>query len=275
LSLDSDLQERIREANVAVHRFEAKYYELIHPEVFCNQEQKRINSTLKRVNKLVADNRELAKKALDVGAGTGNLTGKLLQMGYEVVAVDISTEMCEILKRKYSNYLEAERLTVIASPLEALNFDRAEFDLITCYSVLHHLPDYLDAIRRLCDFLKKGGVMYLDHEISPFYWKRESSTVAQMVKLVYSFSDPLFNVLYFWVMGVAVPSLDYSLSDYWHRKEHPLDHGKINSIFMEENFDFFTRIDYYLKFRSWVSNPIFYLFKYVCKPDTSLWIAKK
>jgi 2-polyprenyl-3-methyl-5-hydroxy-6-metoxy-1,4-benzoquinol methylase len=274
LSLSKDLQERIREANIAVHRFEAKYYELIHPEVYSRFEQKRINSVLKMVDKLLGNDRSYVKKALDFGAGTGNLTGKLLRMGYEVIAVDISVEMCEILKRKYKEYLEAGKLAVIGSPIEDVSFGRAEFDLITCYSVLHHLPDYVGAVSRLSGFLKKGGVMYLDHEISPFYWRRESSTLAQLVKLVYSFSYPVINILYFRVMGVAVPSLDYSLSDYWHRKEHALDHDKIKCIF-EENFDFFSRIDYYLKSRSWVLNPFFYFFEYLCKPDMSLWVAKK
>jgi 2-polyprenyl-3-methyl-5-hydroxy-6-metoxy-1,4-benzoquinol methylase len=107
LFLGNDLRDRIREANVVVHRLAAKYYELIHREIYNRYEQKRINSTLKMVDKLVADNRVRAKKALDVGAGTGNLTGKLLQMGYEVTAIDISAEMCKILESKYTNYLEA------------------------------------------------------------------------------------------------------------------------------------------------------------------------
>lgn len=275
LSLGKDLQERIREANIAVHRFEAEYYELIHPEVYGRHEQNRIISTLKMVDKLLRDGQSYAKKALDVGAGTGNLTAKLLRMGYEVTAVDISPEMCEILKRRYKKYLEAEKLTVIVAPIEDVIFDRDEFDLVTCYSVLHHLPNYLGVIIRLCDFLRKGGVLYLDHEISPFYWKRESSGVAQLVKLFYSFSDPMLNILYFRVMGVNIPPLDYSLSDYWYRKEHTLDHEKINRVFLKKNFKSFRRCDYYLKFRSWVLNPIFYLFKSICKPDMSLWIAKK
>ena len=184
--LGKDLQERIREANVAVHRFEAKYYELIHPEVYNRYEQKRLNSALKMVDGLVADNRVHTKRALDFGAGTGNLTVKLLQMGYEVTAIDLSAEMCKILEKKCRHYLEAKKLVVLNSPIEDVSFDRDEYDLITCYSVLHHLPDYVDVIQRLCGLLKKGGVMYLDHEISPFYWKSEASNVANLVKLVYS-----------------------------------------------------------------------------------------
>jgi ubiquinone/menaquinone biosynthesis C-methylase UbiE len=271
LFIGENLRERIHKANIAAHRFEAKYYELIHPEVYSKNEQKRINSTLKMVDKLIADNQ---KKALDVGAGTGNLTDKLLQLGYEVTAVDISMEMCNILKKKYKNYLKAKKLIVINSPIEDVSFDGDEFDLITCYSVLHHLPDYVDAIQRLSIFLKKGGVMYLDHEISPFYWKSESHNVARMVKFVYFHSNPFLNSLYFKIRGMNVPSLDYTLSDYWHKKEHPLDHRKIEHMFEMKNFDFFTRIDYNLK-GTWVLNPIFYIYKYTCKPEMSFWVAKK
>ena len=267
-----NLRERIHKANISVHRFEAKYYELIHPEVYSEQEQKRVNSTLKMVNKLIVDNQ---KKALDFGAGTGNLTGKLLHMGYKVTAIDISPEMCKILKNKFKNYLKAKKLIVINSPIEDISFDRDEFDLITCYSVLHHLPDYVCAIQRLSSFLKKGGVMYLDHEISPFYWKSEPHHVARLVKLIYFHSNPLLNALYFRIMGVNIPSIDYVLSDYWHSKEHPLDHGRIEYIFEKENFGFFTRIDYHINRRTWVLNPIFYIYKYTCKPEMSFWVAKK
>jgi ubiquinone/menaquinone biosynthesis C-methylase UbiE len=269
--MSEDLRERIHEANVAVHRFEAEYYELLHPEVYGRQEQKRINSTLKMVDKLTAGNQ---KKALDFGAGTGNLTGKLLRMGYKVTAIDISAEMCTILKKKYKIYLEAKKLIVINSPIEDVSFDGDEFDLITCYSVLHHLPDYVDAIQRLSVFLKKRGVMYLDHEASPFYWKSESQNVAHLVKHIYFHSNPLLNTLYFQIMGIKMPSLDYGLSDYWHKKEHALDHRKIEYIFKKENYDFFTRIDYHLS-GTWVFNPIFYIYKYICKPEMSFWVAKK
>jgi len=266
-----DFRERIHKANIAVHRFEAKYYELIHPEVYSKQEQKRISSTVEMVEKLIVDNQ---KKALDFGAGTGNLTGKLLHRGYKVTAIDICAEMCSILKKKYKNYLEAKKLIVVNSPIEDVSFDRDEFDLITCYSVLHHLPDYGDAIKRLSVFLKKGGVMYLDHEISPFYWKSETHNLARVVKLIYFHSNPLLNILYFRIMGMNIPSIDYTLSDYWHKKEHHLDHRKIEYIFDKENFDFFTRIDYHLN-GTWVLNPIFYVYKYVCKPEMSFWVAKK
>ena len=102
-----NLQESIHEANVTVHRFETKYYELLHPEVYSKQEQKRIDSILKTADKLVSDNQ---KKALDFGSGTGNLTGKLLSLGHKVTAIDISAEMCAILKNRYKNLHRRQKI---------------------------------------------------------------------------------------------------------------------------------------------------------------------
>ena len=274
LSLGEGLQERIREANILLHRLEAKYYELLHPEVYNRHEQKRLFSQLKIVDELLSDNPGNVKKALDFGSGTGNLTGKLLEMGYNVTAIDISREMCEILEKKYKKYFHSKKLAIINSPIEDLSFNKDEFDLIACYSVLHHLPDYVDSLQRLSGFLKKGGVVYLDHEKSPFYWNNESTYLANFVKHIFSLSNPMLNILCFKIMRVDLPSLDYSLSDYWHKKEHPLDHKKIRSIFELEHYTFFERVDYHLR-RTWFSNPFFRLYTYFCKPETSYWIAKK
>jgi ubiquinone/menaquinone biosynthesis C-methylase UbiE len=269
--VDKDLQQKIHDANITVHRSEAEYYELIHPEVYGRQEQRRIISTLSRVDKLIADNQ---RRALDFGAGTGNLTGKLLKMGYTVTSVDISSEMCAILRKRYRSYLEARKLAVVNSSRENLKFKKGEFDLITCYSVLHHMPDYEGALRKLSGFLKKGGAMYIDHEASNYYWETETNSLRYFVKFIYYHSNPAFNSLYFMLIGLNVPSIDYTLSDYWHKKEHPLDHAVIERIFRKGGFQFFQRTDHYVK-ASWITNPIFVLYKKLCKPEMSCWIAKK
>jgi ubiquinone/menaquinone biosynthesis C-methylase UbiE len=264
-------KEQIHQANITVHRQEAQYYDILHPEVSSRKEQKRILAKLKVVDKLVSDNQ---KNALDFGAGTGNLTGKLLQMGYKVTAVDISVEMCAILKKKYAQYLESNKLTVVNSPIEDLAFEAGTFDLIVGYSVLHHLPDYVGALRTLTEFLKKGGVIYIDHEASPFYWKNEHSMLASIVKVIYFHSNPLFNSLYFQLIGLRVPSIDYTLSDFWHKKEHALNHEDVARLFKEENFESAKRTDYYQN-STWIPNPLFFLYRLLCKPEMSYWIAKK
>jgi SAM-dependent methyltransferase len=265
-----DFKAKIHKANIQVHQIEAKYYELLHGEVYNKSEQKRITSTLKKLDKLVSGTQ---KKALDFGAGTGNLTGKLLDLGYRVTALDISPEMCTFLKKMYANYLEGKRLIVINSPIEDVSFEKDEFDLIVCYSVLHHLPNYGGVIERLSSFLRRGGIIYLDHESSFYSDKIDNSE--RFVKNIYSKFNWLINVSYLKIKKVpSVDYLDYSLSDYWTSDKHHLNHKQIESIFNKVNFEFYIRIDYHVN-RAWIFNPTFYLYKYFCQPDTTLWIAKK
>ena len=73
--MDKDLGEKIHQANIIAHRLEAEYYEFIHPEVYGRQEQKRILSTLHRLDSFITDNH---KRALDFGSGTG--TGSIWVM---------------------------------------------------------------------------------------------------------------------------------------------------------------------------------------------------
>jgi ubiquinone/menaquinone biosynthesis C-methylase UbiE len=267
---DPTLTDQIHIANVEVHRNEAKLYELIHPEVYSRKEQKRITAQLEIMDRNIVNNQ---KKALDVGAGTGNLTGKLLQMGYTVTATDISPEMCAILRKNFAAYMP-QRLTVLNAPIEDLTFDEGQFDLITAYSVLHHLPDYLSVLRMLCGFLKKEGVIYIDHEASPFYWTNERSMLASIVKGITFHSNPLINSLYFQIIGLKIPIIDYTLSDYWHKKQHSLNHQALAQVFRDEGFQDYKRTDHYLN-ATWLPNPLAYIYRLVCQPEMSFWVAKK
>jgi len=268
--LNPDLKDQIHQANVAVHRSEAKYYEALHPEVYSKKEQKRIAAKLAAISHQISNNQ---KKALDVGAGTGNLTGKLLMMGYTVTATDISPDMCRILKEKYAPYIP-NKLTIINSPIEDLSFETAEFDLITFYSVLHHLPNYPATLKTVIGYLKRGGVIYIDHEASPYYWRNEPSGLATMVKGLYFHSVPMINSLYFMLTGLHVPTINYTLSDYWHKKDHPLDHQVIQSIFRAAGFSSYERTDYY-QTATFVPNPLFLLYRMMCRPEMSFWVAQR
>lgn len=271
MSEQEGLAEKIHEANLAVHRIEVGYYTLFHPEVYNKHEQRRLTTALGEADKRVDKNR---KKALDFGAGTGNVTSKLLALGYRVTAVDISPEMCVALRKRFKSHVDAGKLLVVNSPVEDVGFGIGEFDFVSCYSVLHHLPDYEGALRRLCGFLKRGGVMYLDHEASPYYWNAEPTMLGEIVKSVYLHCNPIINSLHFRIVGFIVPTVDYGLSDYWYKKEHSLDHRKIQWMFKEQGFEFSRRTDYYGQ-GTWVPNPIFAVYKHVCRPEMSLWIAKK
>lgn len=217
------------------------------------------------------------RKALDFGAGTGNITGKLLQMGYSVVAVDISTEMVRTLKTKFKNYVKNKKLRVVSSKIESIHFEEGEFDLITSYSVLHHLPNYEKVVHELSTFLRKGGVMYLDHE--NLYYSKKPNLLDRLVQFIHFRSDRLINYLFFRSKGITVPSLDISphdsdFTDYWAWEGRHLDNKKIESVFEEENFSFHAQINYHLN-SSWIFSPTYYMFKYFSRPNMVCWVAIK
>ncbi len=270
MQADPSFKDQIHQANVSVHRLEAGCYELLHPEVYSKKEQQRVWRQLRAINGQIQNNQH---RALDVGAGTGNLTGKLLEMGYAVVATDISPEMCSILKKKYHQYIP-EKLTVLNSPIEDLTFDDEEFDLVCAYSVLHHLPDYAAALATLCGYVKQGGVVYIDHEASPYYWGNEKSMLASIVKGITFHSNPIINGVYFQIIGLHVPMIDYTLSDYWHKKEHAINHQTLLEVFKKQGFHSFRRTDHFLT-GTWLPNPLSYVYRLVCKPEMSFWVAQK
>jgi ubiquinone/menaquinone biosynthesis C-methylase UbiE len=271
---DRKLREQIHKANIASHRIEARYFEMLHPEIYNRTEQKRLVRSLEKVCQLISSN---GKQALDFGAGIGVITGKLLRMGYEVTAVDISKEMCEVLHDKYVDFVKKGLLRIINTGIEDVDFGPEEFDLITGYAVLHHLPDYEQVIRRIALCLKSGGMIYLDHEVS------SCQGSGDRIANIYYYSNWLLNLItglmYFRDRAVIddIKSIDHTesvLADYWAQPERKIDHALIECIFKELNFTSYIRQDYHLH-RTRIFNPVFCIFKYASAPDVSCWIAKR
>ena len=48
-----------------------------------------------------------------------------------------------------------------SEPIEDANFDEGTFDLITCISVLEHIPDFMPSLGAIWRFLRKGGSLIL------------------------------------------------------------------------------------------------------------------
>ena len=92
-------QDHVRR-NSIIHDRIAKRYDTAHGEIFNDIEQHRIRSALVEVSDLLDEPTEEKYKALDFGAGTGNLTNHLLQLGFDVTAADVSRESLEILRAR-------------------------------------------------------------------------------------------------------------------------------------------------------------------------------
>lgn len=98
-------------------------------------------------------------RVLDLGAGEGSVTLAFLELGAEVVAVDISRRQCDNLLQKCERH--SDRLEVRCEDVEdTLRNCNETFDVVAINSFLHHIPDYLGLIDRSLNLLNRGGQFF-------------------------------------------------------------------------------------------------------------------
>jgi len=94
-------------------------------------------------------------QALDLAAGRGALTGKLLACGVSVTAVDAAPRMVERLKIDYPS------LPAYVRDAAHLDLPAAAFDLVVCGFAIHLVPDPYAVIEEVLRVLKPGGQLAL------------------------------------------------------------------------------------------------------------------
>lgn len=153
--------------NAAVHDRLVRRYEKVHGEIFNAIEQQRLRGLLERAVHCLGSISS-PPVALDVGCGSGNLTGHLLDLGLVVTAADVAARFLDLVSARYAGgALNTCRLN--GKDLSELGDE--SFDFVATYSVLHHIPDYLRACAELARVCRLGGVVLIDHEASPNVWR--------------------------------------------------------------------------------------------------------
>ena len=253
------------EGNIELHRKEARFYDCIHHEIWNRQEQKRLWNALKFAVSQIDEN---GFKAVDFGAGTGNITEKLLNLGFEVMAIDISKEMREVLKAKNKRALRERKLQVLNVNIDKMQV-AGRFDLVACYSVLHHLPDYIGTIGKLSHLVKEGGVFYIDHEPVPAPKQKETSNILKRaVMFIYYVTNKLLHALYLY--SINIPKLDYTQADI----HSTLDYGRIKQTLKREDFKI-IKFDTYYAQQTRFKTPLNLLHKMIVGTNETMIIAKK
>lgn len=96
--------------------------------------------------------------AADLGAGTGFITEGLLQQRLQVIAVDQSSEMLNVLKKKYAHY---EGLECRVGESENLPIVDASVHCVFANMYLHHVESPQTTIMEMVRILKPGGKLVI------------------------------------------------------------------------------------------------------------------
>jgi ubiquinone/menaquinone biosynthesis C-methylase UbiE len=172
--LQTTMAKKEIEFNIKAHDKVAGKYEKVHDEIFNDIEQDRIRSVLGQIIETVKSSGKNLK-ALDVGCGSGNLTRHLIDLGVYTVSADVSESFLKLVEQRFSSTHLSKPLKINGRDLA--NVQDCTFDIAAAYSVLHHVPDYLYLIKEMCRVLKKGGVIYLDHEANETYYQKTKEYV--------------------------------------------------------------------------------------------------
>lgn len=102
----------------------------------------------------------LADPILEVGCGTGNLTGLLLQQG-EVVAADFNASYLEAVARKFGSHPHLKGIFCWDIRLPPPAEMREKFSSVFCSNVLEHVEEDDKALAGFRSLLQPGGRLVL------------------------------------------------------------------------------------------------------------------
>ncbi len=107
---------------------------------------------------------------LEIGAGHGPLTQILLEAGANVTVTEASESSATHLQQRYGN---RDDVTVFYDRTGEDVFTYAhDVDGVVCASLLHHIPDYVSFVDRLCVSIRVHGWFYSVQD--PLYYPRRT-----------------------------------------------------------------------------------------------------
>jgi SAM-dependent methyltransferase len=105
------------------------------------------------------------KKVLNVGAGQGTFTKRLLASGFEVTSTDLSDAAVDVLRERVGG-------SVMKADATALPFEDGSYDAVVFGEVLEHLADDALALREARRVLVPDGVLALSVPRNPAWFSR-------------------------------------------------------------------------------------------------------
>ena len=142
-------------ANIAFHRLLAANYE--QQPFFTESNRERVRCLLDKLAQTTH-----AERLLDLGCGTGLVLDLAHDLFKELDGIDITEEMLARVKPR-------PNVRTQKASAEKIPFPDDTFDMVTAYSVLHHIEDLGQVFHEVRRTLKPGGVFYADESPSQHF----------------------------------------------------------------------------------------------------------
>jgi SAM-dependent methyltransferase len=178
----SERDAKLISANVRGYRRAARNYERIHGEIFNPREQSRLHEALSRMlGELRCVEEGTSRRVLDFGCGSGNVTQHLIELGATVLAADVSQSFLDLIEKTFGREPVE---TMLLNGRDLAGLPDGSVDAAVAYSVLHHIPDYLHAVRELCRVVRPGGTVLIDHEAAPSEYDGDAELAAFRAQVI-------------------------------------------------------------------------------------------
>lgn len=133
----------------ATHTLEARYFERMAAS---------LGDKMQIVENLPPVVEGFSPRVLDVGAGGGEFSHALEELGYTVVALDVSDDAIIRMRKTYP-----ELTTVKLLANQAILLGKNSFDAVVCSSILHEVFSYGDDVR------SRGHISSIERAVQSFY----------------------------------------------------------------------------------------------------------
>lgn len=109
------------------------------------------------------------KTVMDIGAGSGYFSFRLLKRGAHVIAADVDEEFQQhIQKRKETEFNNDPNLELRKLPYDSPELKDGEVDMVLIVNTYHHIENRVDYFKKVLKGLKPGGKLVIID-----YYKKE------------------------------------------------------------------------------------------------------
>lgn len=107
------------------------------------------------------------RRVLEVGCGRGVGLEILLSLGAaHVTGFDLDLRMVALAQERVAQY--GDRVRVFVGDAEAIDAPDTDFDAVVEYGILHHVPNWPQALREIARVLKPKGTFYFEDLLKGF-----------------------------------------------------------------------------------------------------------